>query len=176
LRNMFPLAALLSLAFAVPAQGLEDQLWPGDMILSMAEELELSKAQVSKIEGILLECEKARIQREAERKLAEVELRAMLRSEKIDREKLRKQVEKIGRLDAQLKLIDLEGMLDVKAVLTPEQIEKVKAIKKERMKMKRMEKGRRIRIPGEPGPPPGPHPFPPLEEPPPGPPPGPPEP
>ncbi len=103
----------------------------GFAFLALSEKLGLSDEQKSEIESIKLKAEKAAIPREAELKSARLDLRELLKADKVDRAAVRRKLEEISKLRVELKMIRINSMLDAKAVLTPEQLKKLKEIRKE---------------------------------------------
>ena len=69
------------------------------------------------------------IKSNADLKVLEVQFRAYLKTEKLDRKKLEKMIKNIAAVKADLQVDRINFLLDVRNVLTPEQIKKVDEIK-----------------------------------------------
>ncbi len=105
-------------------------------LLMFSEKLGLSDEQKSKIESIKLKAEKGTISKKAELETANLDLRELLKADKPDRAAIRKKVNEISKLRADLNMIRIDSMLDSKAVLTSEQLENLKKLKQEAAKKK----------------------------------------
>jgi Spy/CpxP family protein refolding chaperone len=110
--------------------------------LALSEELGLSDEQKSKIESIKYRSEKRAISKKAELETANLDLRELLKADAPDRTAIRNKVNEISKLRAELKMIHIDGMLDSKAVLSPQQLEDMKRLKQEaaHKKLKHMHK------------------------------------
>lgn len=109
-----------------------------------AGELGLSEEQLSTIKVKRFEIEKHFIELSSQIQLADLELRELMNSEKPDMDEIKRKIEKIGRLKSDLHFTKVQGQLEIKNILTSEQLEKLKDLKKKRMK-RRMQRGRRFR-------------------------------
>ena len=108
-------------------------------ILQMREALELTDEQVAKLRSIKMDAEKKRIQQEADLKTLHLDLEDLLHQDKVNRGKVDSSIDKMGKLHGEMKKLGVHARLDAKAVLTSDQLKKVKEHRKvgERKKMKR---------------------------------------
>ena len=79
-----------------------------------------------------------RIQKSAEIRIAELDLRSLMRAEKPDGRAIDEQIDKIAGLRADLQKTQVRTMLEIRSMLTPQQREKLRDL--------RMRGGRRIQI------------------------------
>ena len=98
--------------------------------LRMRETLELTDAQVAKLKAIKMKVRKKQIANEAEMKTLHLDLEDLMSEEKVNRKKVDSMVEKLGDLHSEMKKMGIHSHLDAKAVLTSEQLKKVKEHKK----------------------------------------------
>lgn len=101
--------------------------------LELKEELKLSKEQVEAVTPIEFDYRKVTIKKQADIRVAEVELGALLDQKKPDREALKKKIREIGDLQADLMMYRVESLLKLREILTEEQHETFRALLKERM-------------------------------------------
>jgi Spy/CpxP family protein refolding chaperone len=94
------------------------------MMLDMKDQLGLSLQQVQTLRDLRAAFEKEAIQRGAEIRVAEVELRETLVQDRVDLGRAETLVRKIAGLRAELRLARLRTLEKGKAVLTPEQLAK----------------------------------------------------
>ncbi len=113
----------------------------------LMEKIDLTKEQKETIQKIVSEHRKDMIKKDADRKLAELELQEMLSKEKPDMSLVKNQVQKIATLKADIQFARIKMQIDLKNVLTDEQkakIEKLiqnqKAEMREKMKDTRSDK------------------------------------
>lgn len=95
------------------------------------EKLGLSDAQVSQIKAIELAAEKQEVDLEAQTRKARIDLREAMQADDTERDKVMSLLEDVGKAELALKKLQTGKMLDVKAVLTPEQREKARNLRKE---------------------------------------------
>jgi Spy/CpxP family protein refolding chaperone len=91
------------------------------------EALDLSETQRKKLADIRDQHAKAAINGRASMQLAQLDLRKLLRADKPDVGAVERQIDKIASLRATLDKNRVTGMLDARAVLTPEQLEKLRS-------------------------------------------------
>ncbi len=103
------------------ARGLGMGLGPGP---EMARALGLSEDQRQKIVGIRDRFTRLAIEKQAEIRVAALDMRELGRAAAPDRAKLDAQVDKIARLRTELAKARVGAMLEMRAVLTPEQLQK----------------------------------------------------
>ena len=164
----FGLAALL--IFSAVSVFAKDHRSHRFLPRALLDKLELTDAQKTRIKKITLDAQKEEIAKQADLRIARLELRAMMEELKPDRTKIRSQIKKISNLRSEVQIISVNQRLDIKEQLTPEQIKKFQDLRKERSKHFRGEGPRhrkglcrgwgRHGPPGEPGPPPFPSPSP----------------
>jgi Spy/CpxP family protein refolding chaperone len=83
--------------------------------------------------------EESMISRCAEIKIQELHLASYIRSEKIDRNEVKKLIREINKNKTTLSIAYLNYLLDIKSILTPTQIDKLKQIKNRLRQKKRNE-------------------------------------
>ncbi len=114
--------------------------------LKQADALGLSDAQVAKLKQIKLATEKAVIRKQADLRIAKLELNELLQNPQAKRSELEAKAKKVQALQSDLWLTQFRARLDARATLTPEQLQKAKALKhggmgKGMMKGGKMKKG-----------------------------------
>lgn len=102
-------------------------------LLKYAKGFGLTDEQVAKLKAIQLDLDKTRIRTEADIMVAERELQALLEDEKSDMAAIEAKVKQSEELEVGLRVAAIKAKRDAKAVLTPEQRERLKAVH-ERMK------------------------------------------
>jgi Spy/CpxP family protein refolding chaperone len=90
------------------------------------ERLDLTDAQREKLAEVRDKHRRAAVPIEGDLKLARMDLEKLMRSEKPDANAVSRQVDKISNLRGQLMKNRLTGLIEAKAVLTPEQQKKLK--------------------------------------------------
>jgi len=117
----------------------EKNLFSGSMLLKFKDEIGLTEEQVSKIEKMSNLFQEAVIRQQADIKVKGLKLRSYLKEEKVDRKKMETMIREIAKMRTDMQVDHMNYLLDLKELLTPEQIEKIESLKKER-RHKRMEK------------------------------------
>ena len=136
---------------------LEANLFDGRPVLEAKDKIGLTVQQEEKIENLMLAYEESAIRRGSDVKVLELKFASLLKGNRIDRHEMEKQAREIGRLKTDLQVGHLNYLLDVRDVLTAEQVQKLDKMKEKfRGSMReRMEKnGPRFPLP--PGAPEGP--------------------
>ena len=87
--------------------------------------LRLEDPQVERLRQIVLETQKANVKIRAEIEVRRIELREALRADKPDRDEILKKGQEISDLRGEMMKHNVEAILAVKAVLSPEQQKKV---------------------------------------------------
>ncbi len=105
-------------------------LFGARFILRFKEDINLSEEQEKKVENLLLAFEENSIKRNAEVKIRELRFASYLKSGKIDRRKMEKQLKIISKIKTDFLIDSVNYLLDLKQIMTPVQIEKLKEIKK----------------------------------------------
>ena len=116
------LLAVGLVGFALAGPGYMKGLASG----KMAEKLDLTEDQQAKIEDLRYENQKKKIDLQADMRKTQLEMKHEMQKDNVDREKVMKLVEESGELKIQLRKAQVQQMLDVKDVLTPEQREEAK--------------------------------------------------
>jgi Spy/CpxP family protein refolding chaperone len=96
-------------------------------VLKNQKEIGLSEEQVNKLKAIQLEFDKTRIKTEADILVAERELQALVEDYKSDLGAVEAKLKQSEGIEVQLRLAAIKAKRDARAVLTPEQIEKLRA-------------------------------------------------
>jgi len=123
--------------------------------------LRLEDPQVERLRHIAVETEKANVKTRAEIEVRSIELRERLRAVKPERDEILKQVQEISDLRGEMMKHNVEAILAVKAVLSPEQQKKVFFILENRYEGGSVgEKPRGMRAKPQPGPGTPPQPIP----------------
>lgn len=108
----------------------ERNLYAGKMLLHIKDKIGLTAEQVKKIEKMQAAFTEAQLRGRTEVKVQKMKLDTYLKGNKIDRNKMAKMVKNVAALQSSLQLDRLNYLLDVKSVLTAEQIKKVEELKK----------------------------------------------
>jgi Spy/CpxP family protein refolding chaperone len=108
----------------------EKNLYAGKMLLHLKDKIGLTADQVNKIEKMQTAFAEAQLRGKTEIKVQKMKLDTYLKGNKIDRNKMAKMVKSVAALQTSLQLDRLNFLLDVKSVLTAEQIKKLEEFKK----------------------------------------------
>jgi Spy/CpxP family protein refolding chaperone len=122
----------------------EKNLFSGSMLLKFKDEIGLTAEQVSKIEKMTDLFQEAAIRKQADIKVKGLKVRSYLKEEQVDRKKMEIMIREIAKMRTDLQVDHMNYLLDLKDLLTPEQIAKIESIKKE-SRHKRMEKRKYLR-------------------------------
>lgn len=98
------------------------------IMLESAQELGLTPDQERKLRDLRTEFEKESVRRTADIRVAEIELNSLLEQEKWDLAAIEQKVKQIAALRGDLRLARIKTLAAGRAVLTPEQVEKLKQI------------------------------------------------
>ena len=115
---------------------------PG-MLLMHAEELELTETQISDLEKMQVNFQTDAIDRRAELQKAKVKLRSLMRSDDASETAVNTAIDEVASLEADMKKMKYGHMQAVKEVLTEEQIDKIKELRKNRRERAEVERGMR---------------------------------
>lgn len=146
-----------------PGAGMEMPMGGGSGILArlgdlldnpeFIEQIGLTDAQVEKLKSLRSNTMKAQIRAEADIKILRLELDDLLDQDKPDLKKIDAKIDEIGKKETEMKKTMIHAMLDGKAVLTDEQLAKLKKMAADRMRDRRNDRRGDGRGPGmEPGP------------------------
>lgn len=94
--------------------------------LCCKEEMDLTDEQVLSLKKIKMNFAKGDIQRDADLKIAHLELKELLGADKVDIDKAGKKIKSIASMKAEKKIAHLKSFEKAKQVLTEEQMKKVK--------------------------------------------------
>lgn len=103
-----------------------------DWLLREQQELGLSDAQVQKIRELSLKSQKDAVQAQAEMESINLDIRSKMREENLDQAALGKLIDQKYESRKAYEKRAISSMAEIKSILTPEQKEKLKALKKER--------------------------------------------
>jgi Spy/CpxP family protein refolding chaperone len=117
----------------------EKNLFSGRMLLKMKDDIGLTEDQVAKIEKMRTAHQENLIKRESDLKVLQLKFDSYLKEEKIDRTKLEKMVREIAQKRTDMQVENINHLLDLRELLTAEQVVKIAEIKKE-MRHKRWDK------------------------------------
>jgi Spy/CpxP family protein refolding chaperone len=107
----------------------ENNLYEARILLQFKQEINLGADQVKKIEGLMMAHEERSIRDIAELKILELKFAALLKNDRINRKEMESAIRTIGqsRIEAQIK--HLNYLVDLKELLTVEQIKKVELLR-----------------------------------------------
>jgi Spy/CpxP family protein refolding chaperone len=117
----------------------EKNLFPAQILLKLKEKVGLTKDQVRTIEKMRDAHQESTIRRTADIKILELKIGSYMEKEKINRGKLEKMLREVAAMKTDLTIANINYLLDLRDLLTPEQIKKIESIKSE-MKQRRMER------------------------------------
>lgn len=122
----------------------ENDLFDGRVVLKYKDKLSLTKEQEKKIQEKMLDHESFSIRNSAEIKIKELRFASYLKSNTIDREKVARFIRDISSAKTDLIVDYLNYVLDVKAILTPKQLEILKESREKlKKRFKRMRQNRK---------------------------------
>jgi Spy/CpxP family protein refolding chaperone len=98
------------------------------LMLQNKGELQLTSEQVQKLEALRVGFQKGAIKRSADLQLAELELEELRKKEPVDLAKVEAQVKRIEALRAEQRLSRIRAIEEGKALLTPEQRQKLNTL------------------------------------------------
>ena len=124
----------------------EKNLLPAHMLLRLKDEIGLTDEQVDKIGKMQGAYQEAAIKKQADVKVQELKLNSYLKEDKVDRGKMEKMIRTIAKMRTDSQIDHINYLLDLKDVLTPEQVKKIDEFKKDRMH-ERMDRRRHKRAP-----------------------------
>jgi Spy/CpxP family protein refolding chaperone len=110
----------------------------GDRMLAMLDNprvrttLGLSDEQAGRLRQVMVEAEKSALKTRADLGVRQIELRELLRADQPDRGAVTKKVQEISELRGQMMQQRIDSLLASKAILTPEQQQKIRAFMQRR--------------------------------------------
>lgn len=119
----------------------ENDLYDGRIILKMKDKIGLTKAQEEKIQDLMLEHEALTIRSSAEIKILELRFASRLKSGngEINRKQVETYIREISSKKTDLIVHYMNHLLDLKKILTPEQVQKMAEIREKMKTLKRKE-------------------------------------
>lgn len=108
---------------------MEEDLFDARIVMMHKDHLELTAQQEKKIELRMLKLEENSLRLKAEAKIGELRLTAQLKAENVDRKKVKTLMKKISDMRTELMVLYMNYLLDIKELLTPAQIEKLKVLR-----------------------------------------------
>jgi Spy/CpxP family protein refolding chaperone len=108
----------------------ERNLFPCVILLQMKDEIGLTKEQVDKIEKIQGTIQENSIKRQADIKILELKLANSLQADKADRAQIEKSIRDISKLRTDMQIEHINHLLNIRDVLTPDQVKKIEELKK----------------------------------------------
>jgi Spy/CpxP family protein refolding chaperone len=93
----------------------------------ICEKLDLSDAQKKQLGDMRTSMQRNAVQLHGKNALAKIDLRELLSTDEPDRNAIEKKLNEIAQLQTQQKLLRINHMLDMKKILTPEQLQKWKS-------------------------------------------------
>ena len=129
----------------------ENNLFEARFILRLKTEIGLTSEQEMKIENLMLAYEENAIRRGSDIKVLELKFASLLKGNRIDRREMEKQAREIGKMKTDLQVGHLNYLLDVRDVLTAEQIQKLEKMKEKFRTLHREKMGEMGNMPPPPG-------------------------
>jgi len=118
--------------FENPISFEDAQLYDGRLILDLAEKLNLTSSQEEKIEALMLTHESFSIRNSAEIKIKELRLLGFIASAKspLNRKELEQSIREISQVKTDLIVHYMNYLIDVRSILTSQQLRKLNLMKK----------------------------------------------
>lgn len=121
----------------------EKNLLPARMLLKFKDDIGLTEDQVGKIEKMQEARKEAKIKKQADIKVQELKFNSYLKGDKVDRGKMEKMIRTIAKMRTDSQIETINYLLDLKEILTPEQVKKIDELKKDRMHKRMKSRGSR---------------------------------
>ena len=109
----------------------DNNLFDGRMLLRIKDKIGLTGKQEEKIENFMLEHEAFSIRNSGEIKIKELQFAAYLEAGKTDRKEVEMYIREISKIKTNLIVHYMNYLLDVRDVLTPQQLETLKQMKEQ---------------------------------------------
>lgn len=109
-------------------------------VLKNQKEIGLTEEQANKLKTMQLEFDKTRIKSEADVMVAEREVQALLQDDKADLGAIEAKIKQSEDLEVQIRMAAIKAKREAKAVLSPEQMEKLRAEHEKAVKERKMDK------------------------------------
>ncbi len=123
--------------------GPEMGMHKGMMKIMLKNKVGLNDEQIDSIQKLKYKADEARIDIEYKIKKERLELQRLMDGDKPDKARILKQLDKLGVLNTQAMKNRIGLMLDIRALMTPQQWEKMEQLHREKRKMHRRRKMRR---------------------------------
>lgn len=111
----------------------EKNLFPAFILLKHKEEIGLTQDQVTKIEKMQELHKETFIRKQADIKVKELKFNSYLKEDQINRGKMETMIREIAKMKTDVQIAHINYLLDLKNLLTPEQVQKLEDFKRERM-------------------------------------------
>jgi len=124
------LAALIWLpvtAHANRGHGHDFVGWELYRIVHHAQDLGLSEEQITKFRSLITDYQKAKVQGQANVKLAEVDVRSLMRDDKADMTAIENAIRKAEAAQSTVRIEGAKAIRGARGILTPEQLQKWRA-------------------------------------------------
>ncbi|MGD2088822.1 MAG: hypothetical protein PVH61_21765 [Candidatus Aminicenantes bacterium] len=109
-----------------------NNLFDGRLLLRIKDKIGLTRKQEERIENLMLEHEAFTIRNSGEIKIKELQLAAYLKKGKTDRNQMEMYIREISRIKTNLIVKYMNYLLDLRDLLTPQQLETIKRMKAEK--------------------------------------------
>jgi len=110
----------------------EKNLFHARMLLKMKDHIGLTEDQAKKIESMQERYMEATIKLKADLKIKQMKFKSYLKEDKINRKKMEKIIREIAEMKTDMQVDHMNYLLDLKSLLTTEQIQKIEELKKQR--------------------------------------------
>lgn len=108
----------------------EKNLFPPRMLLKFQEKIGLNEDQVKKIEKLHDQFQESMIRRKADIKIKELKLSSYLKEDQLNRKKMESMIRDVANMKTDMKIAHMNHLLDVKNMLSPDQLKKIEELKK----------------------------------------------
>jgi Spy/CpxP family protein refolding chaperone len=113
---------------------VDKNLFPAPVLLKHKDDIGLTAEQVGKIEKMQVQQQETFIKKQAEINVKELKLGTFLKEDKIDRGKLEGMIQEIGKMRTDLQVQHINHLLDLRDLLTADQLKKLENFKEDRMR------------------------------------------
>jgi len=109
----------------------EKNLFPPRMLLKFQDKIGLTEDQVIKIKKMQDLFHESLIRRNADIRIKELKLNSYLEEPQVNRKKLDNMIREVAAMKTDMKIAHLNHLLDVKSILTADQLTKIEELKKD---------------------------------------------
>jgi Spy/CpxP family protein refolding chaperone len=113
---------------------VQQNMIPAQMILKMKEKIKLSEKQIKKINSLYLDFKKSAIDVKAKISVLNLKLETCFSDKKISKNKVASVIKELGTLKTSMEIAHINHLLDVRSILTAEQLTLLEKLKQERRK------------------------------------------